>query len=56
LVHELVHVRQWREFGTLGFLRRYLADYFRGRRKGLGHTAAYLAIRFEVEARELSGA
>jgi hypothetical protein len=56
LVHELVHVRQWRRFGTFGFLRRYLTEYLTGRRRGLGHTASYLAISLEVEAREVSGA
>ena len=54
LSHELVHVRQWREFGPIGFLSRYLGDYWSGRRKGLGHNEAYLAIRFEREAREVS--
>jgi hypothetical protein len=53
--HELVHVRQWQELGTMRFLRRYLTDYLRGRRKGLGHNQAYLAISLEKEARELSG-
>jgi hypothetical protein len=55
LTHELVHVRQWHELGILRFLYRYLTDYWRGRRRGLGHNEAYLAIRFEVEARQLSG-
>lgn len=53
--HELVHVRQWQQYGIFGFARRYFGDYLSGRRKGLKHTEAYLAIRFEVEARELSG-
>jgi len=51
LVHELVHVRQWGELGVIRFLWRYLAGYLGGRRKGLGHRAAYLAIPLEVEAR-----
>lgn len=55
VAHELVHVRQWREQGIVGFLRRYLADYIRGRRAGLDHDAAYRAIPFEIEARNLSG-
>lgn len=50
LVHELVHVRQWRTLGTVGFLRRYLADYLRGRVGGLDHRSAYLAIDAEIEA------
>ena len=53
--HELVHVRQWQQLGTMRFLNRYLTDYLRGRRKGLGHNQAYLAISLEKEAREVSG-
>ena len=53
--HELVHVRQWQDLGTLKFLRRYLSDYLRGRRKGLSHSQAYLAISLETEARQISG-
>lgn len=55
LAHELVHVRQWREQGRLRFVWRYLAAYLRGRRRGLDHRAAYLAIPFEAEARALAG-
>jgi hypothetical protein len=51
LLHESVHVRQWRSHGVTGFLRCYLGDYLRGRRRGLGHHQAYLAIGLEVEAR-----
>lgn len=50
LRHELVHVRQWRELGARRFLTRYLGAYAAGRRRGLGHDAAYRAIPFEVEA------
>ena len=35
--HEEEHVRQWRELGVLGFLRRYLAAYVRWRWRGYGH-------------------
>ena len=52
LVHELVHVRQWHDLGVARFLWRYLTAYLRGRRDGLGHRDAYLAIPLEVEARE----
>lgn len=48
--HELVHVRQWREHGVVGFLRRYLSDYLRFRVRGLPHWAAYRRIGFECEA------
>ena len=50
LRHELAHVRQWHELGAVGFLRRYLGAYLAGRRRGLGHRAAYKAIPLEVEA------
>jgi len=53
--HELVHVRQWQQLGTIRFLRVYVADYLSGRRKGLGHNQAYEAISLEKEAREISG-
>jgi hypothetical protein len=51
LVHELVHVRQWRELGVARFLWRYLGSYLSGRIRGQGHRGAYLAIPLEVEAR-----
>ncbi len=54
ILHELVHVRQWVTFGVVGFLRRYLSEYFRGRRKGLGHAIAYQSNRLELEARQLA--
>lgn len=54
ILHELVHVRQWSEYGTFGFLRRYLGEYFRGRSRGLGHNQAYERNRLEVEATQLT--
>jgi hypothetical protein len=53
-VHELVHVRQWSDYGALGFLRRYLGDYLGRRRRGAGHRMAYWSIRLEVEARSVA--
>ena len=55
IAHELVHVAQWREFGIVRFLARYLGDYARARRSGMGHWDAYRAISLEVDARERSG-
>lgn len=55
LVHELVHVRQWRHLGAVRFLLRYVGDYLRGRLRGRPHREAYLAIRLEVEARAIAG-
>lgn len=52
-IHELVHVRQWHDFGVAGFLRRYLTEYVQGRRQGMSHRDAYMQIEFEVEAREV---
>lgn len=54
LVHELVHVRQWRQAGATGFVRRYIGDYLRGRLGGSGHEDAYRNIRYEAEARRIS--
>jgi hypothetical protein len=50
LRHELVHVRQWRRFGTVGFLARYLGAYALGRLRRKGHHGAYLRIPLEIEA------
>jgi hypothetical protein len=50
LHHELVHVRQYRERGVLGFLRRYLGRYVLLRLDGWGHDAAYRRLPEEIEA------
>jgi len=52
LIHESVHIDQWRRHGAVRFLTRYLGDYLRGRAVGLPHRTAYRAIRFEREAAE----
>jgi hypothetical protein len=52
LIHESAHVDQWRRFGRVGFLTRYLGDYVKGRAVGLPHHTAYRAIRFERQAVE----
>lgn len=55
VLHELVHVQQWREHGVIGFLRHYLKDYLSARlRERGGHRAAYRAIPFEDEAYTLA--
>lgn len=53
VAHELVHVRQWHALGLVGFLRHYLVDYLRGRRRRLGHRGAYRAIGLEAEAYDI---
>jgi Domain of unknown function (DUF4157) len=50
LRHELEHVRQWRRYGVIGFLWRYLGAYLRWRARGYRHQAAYRRIPFEIEA------
>jgi hypothetical protein len=50
LRHELVHVRQWRELGVTGFLRRYLGAYVSWRLRAHPHWAAYRRIPLEIEA------
>ncbi|MBT8164532.1 MAG: hypothetical protein KJO97_03200 [Acidimicrobiia bacterium] len=51
VVHELVHVSQWREDGYLRFAARYVGDYLRERMRGRSHDEAYRSIRYEVDAR-----
>ncbi len=54
IVHELMHLEQWRRLGAFRHLTQYGGDYLRGRWKRLGHWEAYRAIRLEVEAREVA--
>ena len=50
LRHELVHVRQWRRYGSVGFLVRYLGSYLVWRLRRKGHDGAYRRIPLEIEA------
>jgi hypothetical protein len=50
LRHEHVHVEQWRTFGVVGFLRRYVGAYLWWRLRLHGHWSAYRRIPFEIEA------
>jgi hypothetical protein len=57
VVHEIAHVVQYRRHGFFGFLLRYFADYWRNLRAQKSWSlearhAAYLAIPFEIEARQ----
>ncbi|RLE13896.1 MAG: hypothetical protein DRJ28_06615 [Actinobacteria bacterium] len=54
LVHELVHVDQWRREGRVAFVSRYAIEYARNRLIGLDHRTAYRAIGFEVAAYDVS--
>ena len=51
LAHELVHVEQYAQLGTVRFLRRYLREYFVSLWRLRSHGQAYLAISLEAEAR-----
>ena len=50
LRHELVHVRQFANQGTVRFLVTYVAHYLRWRLRGYPHRGAYRRIPQEVEA------
>ena len=50
LRHELVHVRQWRRYGVLGFSVRYVGSYAVWRLRRKGHDGAYRRIPMEIEA------
>lgn len=50
LRHELVHVRQWRRYGSVGFIARYFGSYAVWRVRRKGHRGAYLRIPMEIEA------
>ena len=50
LRHELVHVRQWRRLGVVGFGARYVAAYLAWRVRRYPHWAAYRRVPLEIEA------
>jgi hypothetical protein len=52
IVHELMHIEQWRRLGAFRHITQYVGDYLRRRFRGFGHWEAYQAIRLEQEARD----
>lgn len=52
IVHELMHIEQWRRLGAFRHVSQYSGDYLKSRRQGFGHWEAYRSIRLEVEARD----
>ncbi|MEA2491258.1 MAG: hypothetical protein QOH21_3050 [Acidobacteriota bacterium] len=48
--HELAHVRQVERHGLLGFLVRYVAEFFGHLRRERSFDTAYRKISFEIEA------
>lgn len=56
IVHELMHIEQWRRYGAVRHLAQYMGDYLRNRWDGFGHWESYRAIRIEQEARDVAAA
>ena len=54
VLHEAIHVSQWRQTGNLRFAATYVFDYLRGRVRRRGHARAYREIRYETQARDPS--
>ncbi len=54
VAHEVAHVVQFLRDGTMPFLWRYVRDYALNLSRGLGDRNAYLAIPYEVEARQVA--
>ncbi len=50
LNHELEHVRQFDELGSIGFLARYAGQYLINRSRFWPHKAAYRRIPLEIDA------
>jgi hypothetical protein len=50
VVHELMHIEQWRRLGAVRHVAQYIGDYLRNRFRGNNHWDSYRAIRLEVEA------
>lgn len=46
VIHELVHVKQYKELGMIGFLKKYLKEY---KEKG------YEQVSLEIEAYDIAG-
>lgn len=53
IAHEIVHCRQYQQFGKWGFRTKYLSFYLQNRRSGMAEKVAYEQIPFEIEAREI---
>jgi hypothetical protein len=54
VIHELVHVRQFRDSGYVSFSLRYVFEYLRGLLGGKSLRDAYLDISAEQEARAVT--
>jgi hypothetical protein len=54
VIHELIHVRQYRSAGYIRFVMSYLQEYWLARIGGKSPYEAYRDISHEREARELA--
>lgn len=54
VVHELVHIDQWRRYGRIGFLARYVGGYLQGLLQHGSFSAAYRNLSLEEEARTIA--
>lgn len=54
VIHELVHVRQYRDQGYVPFTVRYVYEYLAGLVAGKGIRESYLDIAAEREARQVT--
>jgi hypothetical protein len=54
VAHEVTHVAQYLKEGPARFYARYLKAYAAARSRGLDDHSAYLAIPYEVEARNVA--
>lgn len=52
VAHELMHIKQWRLHGQVGFVSAYLSEYLKNRRAGMSESDAYANISFEKQAAE----
>jgi len=53
IMHELVHVAQYKKYGTIDFLKQYFSEYKINKKSGLSKNESYRMISFEVAAREI---
>lgn len=50
ILHEHLHLEQYKQYWIIGFIAIYLYDYIKGRLSGLTHYKAYMEVRFEKDA------
>ena len=53
LAHEIAHCQQYDHYGVWRFRALYLQAYFKNRRRGMKHAAAYWNVPFEIQARAI---